>query len=120
MLYLSVLRVLRSVPVLFYKPTSALIGPGAPIIIPTFAQPTKEHLPDYETELVIVIGRPAKNVSEADALDYVLGYTGLTHSLFFSPRRHPFLTVHYVSCQRRFFPQTPVCCQPVEFLKGFR
>lgn len=30
---------------------------------------------DYEGELTIVIGRDAKNVSEADALDYVLGYT---------------------------------------------
>ncbi|KAH8831530.1 fumarylacetoacetate hydrolase [Flagelloscypha sp. PMI_526] len=72
---------------LFYKPTSALIGPGAPIIIPTFAQPTKEHLPDYETELVIVIGRPAKNVSEADALDYVLGYTAANDVSF---RKHQF------------------------------
>jgi 2-keto-4-pentenoate hydratase/2-oxohepta-3-ene-1,7-dioic acid hydratase in catechol pathway len=36
----------------------------------------KEHLPDYEVELTIVIGKAAKNVSEADALDYVLGYTG--------------------------------------------
>lgn len=30
---------------------------------------------DYESELVIVIGKPAKDVSEADALNYVLGYT---------------------------------------------
>jgi 2-keto-4-pentenoate hydratase/2-oxohepta-3-ene-1,7-dioic acid hydratase in catechol pathway len=40
------------------------------------AQPPEEHLPDYEAELVIVIGKAAKNVSEADALDYILGYTG--------------------------------------------
>jgi 2-keto-4-pentenoate hydratase/2-oxohepta-3-ene-1,7-dioic acid hydratase in catechol pathway len=40
------------------------------------AQPPKDHLPDYEVELVIVIGKAAKDVSEADALDYVLGYTG--------------------------------------------
>jgi hypothetical protein len=39
-------------------------------------KPYNEHLPDYEVELVIVIGKPAKNVSENDALDYVLGYTG--------------------------------------------
>jgi len=35
----------------------------------------EEHLPDWEVELVIVIGKAAKNVSEAEALDYVLGYT---------------------------------------------
>jgi 2-keto-4-pentenoate hydratase/2-oxohepta-3-ene-1,7-dioic acid hydratase in catechol pathway len=46
------------------------------VIIPQVAQPPEEHLPDYEVELAIVIGRVAKNVSEADALDYVLGYTG--------------------------------------------
>lgn len=63
-------------PVLFYKPTTSLIGPGAPIIIPGVAQPVKHHLPDYEVELVIVIGKPAKDVSQADALDYVLAYSG--------------------------------------------
>lgn len=65
-----------SFPVLFFKPVTSLIGPLAPVIIPRAAQPPKEHLPDYEVELVIVIGKAAKNVSEADALDYVLGYTG--------------------------------------------
>ncbi|KAG6825872.1 hypothetical protein H0H93_016991, partial [Arthromyces matolae] len=63
-------------PVLFYKPVNTLIGPLAPVVIPRVAQPPKEHLPDYEVELVIVIGKAAKNVSEADALDYVLAYTG--------------------------------------------
>jgi len=53
-----------------------MIGPNAPICVPKVAQPVEEHLPDYEVELVIVIGKPAKNVSEAEALDYVLGYTG--------------------------------------------
>lgn len=61
-------------PILFYKPAAALIGPNAPILIPRAAQPVKEHLPDYEVELTIVIGKDAKNVSEADALEYVLGY----------------------------------------------
>ncbi|KAA1466467.1 hypothetical protein DENSPDRAFT_811490 [Dentipellis sp. KUC8613] len=63
-------------PVLFYKPSTAIIGPGAPITIPKVAQPIAKHLPDYEVELTIVIGKPAKDVSEADALDYVLAYTG--------------------------------------------
>ena len=34
----------------------------------------EKHLPDYEVELTVVIGKPCKDVSEADALDYVLGY----------------------------------------------
>ena len=63
-------------PILFYKPVTSLIGPLANIVIPKAAQPPKDHLPDYEVELVIVIGKAAKDVSEADALDYVLGYTG--------------------------------------------
>ncbi|OCH94559.1 fumarylacetoacetate hydrolase [Obba rivulosa] len=63
-------------PVLFYKPVQSLIGPGATIAVPKVCQPVQKHLPDYEVELVIVIGKPAKNVSEAEALDYVLGYTG--------------------------------------------
>lgn len=63
-------------PILFAKPVTSLIGPGATVVIPKSTQPPKEHLPDYEVELVIVIGKAAKDVSEADALDYVLGYTG--------------------------------------------
>ena len=58
------------------KPSTSLIAGGEPIILPEIVQPYEEHLPDYEVELAIVIGKAAKNVSEADALDYVLGYTG--------------------------------------------
>ncbi len=57
-------------PVLFMKPPSALIGPGEPIRI---ANP--DHRTDYEAELAIVIGARARNVAEADAAQYVLGYT---------------------------------------------
>jgi hypothetical protein len=46
------------------------------VVIPKVAQPGEKHLPDYEVELTIVIGKPAKNVSEEDALDYILAYTG--------------------------------------------
>ena len=66
----------HSYPILFYKPPTALIGPGAPIVIPKATQPVNKHLPDYEVELTIVIGKACKDVSEADALDYVLAYTG--------------------------------------------
>lgn len=61
---------------LFVKPTSSLIGTEGTVVIPAAAQPVHEHLPDYEVEFTIVIGKPAKDVAEADALDYVLAYTG--------------------------------------------
>lgn len=62
-------------PVLFYKPPSAIIGPGAPIHIPKVVQPVDQHFPDYEVEFTIVIGKAARDVPAADALDYVLAYT---------------------------------------------
>ncbi|HVK07053.1 MAG TPA: fumarylacetoacetate hydrolase family protein, partial [Armatimonadaceae bacterium] len=57
-------------PVLFLKPTSAVVGPGDAIVLPGDSDEV-----DYEAELAVVIGRTARDVSEADALDYVLGYT---------------------------------------------
>jgi len=62
-------------PALFYKPVTTLLGPFTPITIPRIAQPVSQHLPDYEVELTVVIGKPAKNVSVKEALDYVLAYT---------------------------------------------
>ena len=59
-------------PVLFFKPVTAISGPTDEIPVPRMAQEV-EGL-DYECELVIVIGKEAKNVSESDALNYVLGY----------------------------------------------
>lgn len=64
-----------SSPILFYKPPTAFIGPNAPINIPRAAQPVSKHIPDYEVELAVVIGKAAKNVFEEEALEYVLGYT---------------------------------------------
>lgn len=60
-------------PVLFFKPITAISGPTDPIPVPAIAQIDNET--DYECELVIVIGKKASNVSESDALNYVLGYT---------------------------------------------
>jgi 2-keto-4-pentenoate hydratase/2-oxohepta-3-ene-1,7-dioic acid hydratase in catechol pathway len=57
-------------PVLFMKPTSSVTNPGEDVI-----HPTQVSELDYECELAVVIGKTAKNVSEADALDHVLGYT---------------------------------------------
>lgn len=56
-------------PIVFMKATSAIIGPNDDVAIPRGSQKT-----DWEVELGIVIGAPAKNVSEADALAHVAGY----------------------------------------------
>lgn len=64
-------RELPTRPVLFSKPATAVIGPGAPIR--HNAQLTKQL--DWECELAVVIGKTATNVSAADALDYVFGYS---------------------------------------------
>jgi 2-keto-4-pentenoate hydratase/2-oxohepta-3-ene-1,7-dioic acid hydratase in catechol pathway len=59
-------------PVLFMKSPAALQHPEQPILLPRKLRSDKV---DYECELAVVIGRPAKNVSRENALDYVLGYT---------------------------------------------
>ncbi|KAI1811866.1 fumarylacetoacetate hydrolase [Poronia punctata] len=59
-------------PVLFYKPATSLSGPTDPI--PVHKQAQESPGLDYECELVIVIGKACADVSEAEALDYVLGY----------------------------------------------
>jgi 2-keto-4-pentenoate hydratase/2-oxohepta-3-ene-1,7-dioic acid hydratase in catechol pathway len=56
-------------PILFMKATSAICGPNDDIVIPKGSQKT-----DWEVELGIVIGKEAKYVSEADALEHVAGY----------------------------------------------
>jgi 2-keto-4-pentenoate hydratase/2-oxohepta-3-ene-1,7-dioic acid hydratase in catechol pathway len=56
-------------PILFMKATSAIIGPNDDIRIPRGSEQT-----DWEVELGVVIGEPAKYVSEADALNFVAGY----------------------------------------------
>ncbi|MDT3397219.1 fumarylacetoacetate hydrolase family protein [Streptomyces sp. B1866] len=57
-------------PRLFFKPPSAVIGPGEEIRYP--AQSNEVH---HEAELAVVIGRKACNVRAAEALSYVFGYT---------------------------------------------
>lgn len=56
-------------PVLFFKATSAIVGPNDDVVIPKGSQKT-----DWEVELAVVIGKKASYVSEADALDHVAGY----------------------------------------------
>jgi transcription initiation factor TFIIH subunit 2 len=58
-------------PVVFTKPSDAVTGPFDDISVHKEVQAQL----DYEGELTVVIGRDAKNVSEENALDYVLGYT---------------------------------------------
>ncbi|GGH39952.1 fumarylacetoacetate hydrolase family protein [Microbacterium album] len=57
-------------PLLFFKPNTAVIGPGDAIVRPPQSQDTH-----WEGELAVVIGRIAKNVKAENALDYVFGYT---------------------------------------------
>jgi 2-keto-4-pentenoate hydratase/2-oxohepta-3-ene-1,7-dioic acid hydratase in catechol pathway len=59
-------------PILFMKSLNTLQHPGDPILIPTHAA---SHEVDYECELAVVIGKPCRNVTRGQALDYVLGYT---------------------------------------------
>ena len=57
-------------PIIFMKPRTAIIGTHEKIIKPAFVKEL-----DYEGELAIVIGKKAKNVSAAEAKNYVFGYT---------------------------------------------
>jgi 2-keto-4-pentenoate hydratase/2-oxohepta-3-ene-1,7-dioic acid hydratase in catechol pathway len=57
-------------PMLFIKASNTLNHPGEAIKIPR-----RSSMIDYEGELAVVIGRDAKNVSKADAMRYVFGYT---------------------------------------------
>ncbi|KAF2150979.1 2-keto-4-pentenoate hydratase [Myriangium duriaei CBS 260.36] len=79
-------------PVVFMKPDTALADPWpAPTIIPKFT--VASNTADYESELAVVIGKACKDVSEASALDYVLGYTAAND----------------VSCRDKQFSQSQWC-----------
>jgi len=57
-------------PVLFFKSTTSMVGPNDPLRIPRGA--TKV---DWEVELAVVMEKKASYISEAEALDYVAGFT---------------------------------------------
>jgi 2-keto-4-pentenoate hydratase/2-oxohepta-3-ene-1,7-dioic acid hydratase in catechol pathway len=59
-----------SEPLLFLKPPSALLGHGGTVVLP----PESSRV-EHEAELVVVVGRRAKNLTRDEALSYVLGYT---------------------------------------------
>jgi len=58
-------------PLIFLKTSSSVVGPEDSIVIPEMAP----NEVDYEAELVIVIGKKAKNIEIEDVPEYVLGYT---------------------------------------------
>jgi 2-keto-4-pentenoate hydratase/2-oxohepta-3-ene-1,7-dioic acid hydratase in catechol pathway len=57
-------------PLIFFKPPSSVIGPGAPIVLTPQSQQV-----EHESEMVVVIGRRCRNVSPEEAWSYVLGVT---------------------------------------------
>jgi 2-keto-4-pentenoate hydratase/2-oxohepta-3-ene-1,7-dioic acid hydratase in catechol pathway len=57
-------------PMVFLKPSTSVVGPGEPIVIPW----QSEHV-EHEAELAVVIGRLCRNVPEEAVPDVVLGYT---------------------------------------------
>lgn len=57
-------------PLIFFKAITSLSGPNDDIVLPPGSEAT-----DWEIELAIVIGQTARRVSEADAMQYVVGYT---------------------------------------------
>ena len=57
-------------PLIFLKPTSAVINPNDTIILPAGSERI-----DYECELGVVIGKKAKNIPEIETSKYILGYT---------------------------------------------
>ncbi|MBW3093357.1 fumarylacetoacetate hydrolase family protein [Bifidobacterium sp. 82T10] len=56
--------------VIFTKPSTSVIGPDDPIVIPPYS-----HDMNFEPEVAVVMGRIAKNVPVEKAMDYVLGFT---------------------------------------------
>jgi 2-keto-4-pentenoate hydratase/2-oxohepta-3-ene-1,7-dioic acid hydratase in catechol pathway len=63
-------NVVPSEPLLFFKPPSAVVGPGAPVMLP----PQSERV-EHEAELCLVIGRRCRNVTPEAAWQHVLGVT---------------------------------------------
>lgn len=57
-------------PLLFLKPSSAVIGHGDSIVYPSISQRV-----DYEAELAVVVGKQCRNVHSENAEDFILGYT---------------------------------------------
>ena len=63
----------RTIPSTFLKSVSALVGPDDEIVLTDLL--TDGYPNTHEAELAVVIGKRAKNISEAEAMNYVVGYT---------------------------------------------
>lgn len=57
-------------PAMFMRVNTSMIAADAPMVLPTAS-----HTFDYETELMVIIGKGGRHISEADSLDHVFGYT---------------------------------------------
>ncbi len=80
----------RTFPYVFMKPPSTtLVGDGGQVHIPANSPDQIDH----EVELAVIVGRTARNVSAADALNYVAGYTIINdlsdRNFHPNPTRHP-------------------------------
>ena len=96
-------------PVIFSKWPSCVVGPGEPIEIPT----ALTERVDWEVELAVVVGRRARRVTAADALDCVFGYTAANDV---SARDLQFGDGQWVRGKSldTFCPLGPVICTPDE------
>ncbi|MBW7890698.1 MAG: fumarylacetoacetate hydrolase family protein [Chitinophagaceae bacterium] len=56
-------------PIIFFKSTTAIVGPNDDVVIPRNSTKT-----DWEVELAVVIGKKASYIEEKEAMDYVAGY----------------------------------------------
>ena len=59
-------------PIIVPKPSTNVIGPEDPVVKPAATQEL-----DYEAEMAVVIGAPARNIARADAMDHVAGYMNI-------------------------------------------
>src|SRR5918995_3759708 len=57
-------------PVLFLKPSTSVVGPGDPIVRPGWVGRV-----DFEGELAVIVGKLARRLDQADAIQAVLGFT---------------------------------------------
>ena len=57
-------------PLMFFKPVSALIGPGDTVVLPHQSDQV-----EVEVELAVVIGKQAKNISKSEVQSHIFGYT---------------------------------------------
>jgi 2-keto-4-pentenoate hydratase/2-oxohepta-3-ene-1,7-dioic acid hydratase in catechol pathway len=66
-------------PILFSKTPNVLVGPGEPIILPSFLKTLEfdELRTDYEAELALIISQRCKDVPAGEAYDYIYGFTCL-------------------------------------------